>query len=192
MNYLSRFIFVLAGLVASGAVSAHTGIHSSGGFAAGFTHPFMGLDHLLAMVAVGMWAVQLGGRYLLVVPAVFVASMAVGATLGTASVAVPQVEGVAALSVLVLGLLVALSTRAAWYWAIPLIAAFALFHGQMHGAEMPAFAARWQYFAGVLIATATLHALGVGSGAALKEHTGLLRIGGAAISLFGGWLLLSA
>src|SRR5262245_50266659 len=101
----------LAGLLASGAAMAHPG-HAGGGFASGYTHPFIGLDHLLAMVAVGIWAAQLGGRQMLVVPAAFVTVMTAGAALGAAGVALPHVEGMVALSVPVLGLAVAVALRA--------------------------------------------------------------------------------
>ena len=179
-------------LMTSGAASAHTGINIGGELGAGLIHPFVGLDHLLAMVAVGIWAVQLGKRYLLIVPAAFVATMAVGAIGGAHGIALPQVEGMVALSVLVLGLLVALSLQAAWYWAVLLVAVFALFHGHAHGAEMPDFAAPWQYFLGFTVATASLHAIGITGGILLKQHAGIVRAGGAAISLVGAWLLLAA
>lgn len=187
-----RFFAGLLGFLASGAASAHIGVSPEGGFATGLTHPFIGLDHLLAMVAVGLWAVQLGGRYLLVVPSAFVSAMMIGATVGATGIAIPQVEGVVALSVLALGALVALSTQAAWYWAVLLVATFGLFHGHAHGTEMPDFSAPWQYFAGFTIATALLHALGVAAGVMLKARPGILRLGGAAIGLAGSWLLLTA
>ena len=186
-----RLFLGCLGVLASGAVSAHVGVHPDGGFATGFAHPFFGLDHLLAMVAVGVWAVQLGGRQLLMVPATFVLAMVAGALAGKYGIALPQVESMVALSVLALGVLVALAARAKWYWAVPVVAAFALFHGHAHGTEMPEFSAPWQYFAGFTLATAALHALGVGGGVALKTHPAILRAGGAAIGLVGGWLLLS-
>lgn len=191
MHCVFRLFLGLAGLLVGGAASAHTGINIGGGLAAGLTHPYVGLDHLLAMVAVGVWAVQLGRRYLLIVPAAFVATMAVGAVIGAYGVALPQVESVVALSVLALGLLVALSTQAAWYWAVLLVAAFGLFHGHAHGSEMPAFSEPWRYFTGFTIATASLHALGVTAGIVLKGRSVILRIGGAAISLLGAWLVVS-
>ena len=187
----ARFVFLLIGAAASGAASAHVGAHPDGGLATGLAHPFMGLDHLLAMVAVGIWAVQLGGRRLMIVPATFVVAMGAGALAGLYGVAMPQVESMVALSVLALGVLVALSVRARWQWAVVVVAVFALFHGHAHGTEMPDFSAPWLYFAGFLIATAVLHAIGVTAGAALKAHPGVLRTGGVAIGLAGSWLLLS-
>lgn len=195
---------VIAGLLAataSASVWAHVGVHADGGFSTGLAHPFLGLDHLLAMVAVGIWAVQIGGRSLLILPATFVTFMAVGAALGTTGVVLPQVEGVVALSVLALGCAVGLSGkmgsdpifvpgRQKWgLTPIFLVAAFALFHGHAHGAEMPDFSSPWQYFAGFAIATAALHAFGVAAGVMLKSHPAILRAGGAAIGLAGGWLI---
>lgn len=192
MHCWTRITAVVIGLLASSAASAHVGIHSAGGLASGFTHPFLGLDHLLAMVAVGVWAVQLGGRSVLALPATFVSFMAVGAALGATGTPLPHVEGMVAFSVLALGCAVGLSAaRLGWYWAIPLVAAFALFHGHAHGAEMPGFAAPWQYFTGFAIATALLHASGVAAASSLKARPDLVRAGGAAIGLAGCWLLIS-
>jgi len=187
-----RWLFGSVGLIASGAALAHTGSHGGAGLAAGLAHPFMGLDHLLAMVAVGVWAVQLGGRNLIILPATFVAVMAGGALAGAYGTALPQVEGMVALSVLVLGLVVALAASTKWQWPVALVALFALFHGHAHGAGMPAFSSPWLYFAGFLLATAVLHAAGVAAGAALKARPALLRTGGVAMGLAGSWLLVSA
>ena len=187
-----RWFFGLLGFIASGAASAHIGAHPEGGLATGLAHPFMGLDHLLAMVAAGMWAAQCGRRYLLLLPATFVATMAAGAVAGTFGLPLPQVEGMVALSVLVLGLLVALALNTRWVWLVSLVALFALFHGHAHGTEMPEFSAPWLYFAGFTIATAALHAIGVAAGVALKTRPGILRAAGAAIGLAGSWLLIAA
>ena len=187
----SRIVFLLIGAAASGAASAHVGAHPDGGLATGLAHPFMGLDHLLAMVAAGVWAVQLGGRRLMIVPATFVAAMGAGALAGLYGILMPRVDSMVALSVLALGALVALSVRAGWQWAVLVVAVFALFHGHAHGTEMPNFSAPWLYFAGFLSATAVLHAIGVAAGAALKAHPGILRAGGVAIGLTGSWLLLT-
>jgi urease accessory protein len=186
-----RLAFGSLALTASASAWAHVGVHADGGLVSGFAHPFLGLDHLLAMVAVGIWAVQIGGRCLLGLPAAFVTFMAVGAALGAAGVSLPQVEGMVALSVLALGCAVGSSVRLAWHWAVPLVAAFALFHGHAHGTEMPAFATPWQYFIGIAVATAMLHALGVVAASALKKHPALVRAGGAAIGVAGSWLLLA-
>ena len=112
----------LFGLIASGAALAHIGAHPEGGLAAGLAHPFMGLDHLLAMVAVGAWAVQLGGRYLLILPATFIAAMTAGAAAGSLGITLPLVESLLALSVLALGMLVAFAAKTQWHWPVSLIA----------------------------------------------------------------------
>lgn len=192
MGQAIRWFLGSLALLASGAASAHIGVNAEGNFAIGWTHPFLGLDHLLAMVTVGIWAVQLGGRQLLVVPAAFVASMAAGAMIGASGIPLPQVESMVALSVLALGALVALAVRARWYWAVSLVALFAVFHGHAHGAEIPQFSAPWQYFAGFTLATAALHALGVAGGAVLRRHPLVLRAGGTAVGLIGFWLVLAA
>lgn len=186
-----RWVSGLLGLAASGAAMAHIGNHAGAGFAAGWTHPFMGLDHLLAMVAVGVLAAQLGGRYRLALPAIFIATMAAGAAAGTYGIALPRVEGMLAASVLVLGLLVALAASRIWLWPVLLVVLFAMFHGYAHGTEMPDFSSPWLYFAGFLIATAMLHATGVAVGSVLKARAGILRTGGIAVSLSGAWLLVA-
>lgn len=188
----ARIALGLLGLIGSGTVMAHTGTHSGGGWAAGLAHPFMGLDHLLAMVAVGVWAMQLGGRSVLCLPAIFISTMAAGAVGGAYGIAIPQVESVVALSVLALGMAVALSIKARWEIAAGTVALFAVFHGHAHGAEMPAFAAPWLYFFGFAVATAALHALGAAAALASRARPGFIRAGGAAIGVAGTGLLLVA
>jgi len=184
-----RVVLAILGLAASGAAQAHTGLHADGSFLAGVAHPFVGLDHLLAMVAVGAWAAQIGGRRMLALPGTFVAAMVAGAVLGAAGLAMPLVDAAIALSVVALGAILAFRPRSAWYWAVPLVGALGLVHGQAHGAEMPVVAAPWLYFAGFTAATAVLHALGVGGGTLLRSHSVLLRAGGAAVGLAGLWLI---
>lgn len=187
-----RFVVGLLALLASGAALAHAGVHAGGGLAAGFAHPFMGLDHLLAMVAVGVWAVQLAGSYRLLLPAVFLATMAAGAAAAAHGITLPQVESMLAVSVLVLGMLAALAVKTQWHWPVSLVALFAMFHGHAHGTEMPAMATPWLYFAGFLAATACLLALGMAAATALKTRPQVLRAGGAAIGVAGTGLLLMA
>jgi urease accessory protein len=176
-------------MAASGAAFAHVGEHGAGGLTAGLAHPFAGLDHLLAMVAVGAWAAQLGGRWRLLLPATFVAALAAGAGAGLIGIPLPHVESLIALSVLALGALVAMAAKARWLWPAALVALFALFHGHAHGTEMPAFSSPGLYFAGFLAASAALHATGVAAAALLKRRPALLRAGGAAVGLSGTWLL---
>jgi urease accessory protein len=152
------------GALAPTAAMAHTGVGDAGGFAHGFWHPITGLDHVLAMVLVGMLAWQLGGRAFWLVPATFVLVMAIGGGLGVAGIAVPMVELGIALSVVVLGAVVALGIRAPVAVAMAIAGLFAIFHGHAHGAEMPGDASGLAYGVGFMIATALLHLGGLGLG----------------------------
>lgn len=157
----SRWIAAASLALAAGTASAHTGDHAVAGFASGFAHPFAGLDHLLAMLAIGLWAAQQGGRAVWAVPSAFVGALLFGGLVAWMGGALPLLEGAIALSVLGLGLLVA--TRQAW--AVPfgmaVAAVFALFHGYAHGLEMPLAASALSYALGFVIATVGLHALGI-------------------------------
>ena len=166
------------------ALAHGEGAHSHGaGLIAGLAHPFSGLDHLLAMVAVGLWAAQKGGRALWILPLAFVGMMVLGGALGGLGISLLGIETGIVLSVMVLGLLVALQSR----WALPLagsmVGLFAMFHGMAHGVEMPNAASPWAYGLGMMAATAFLHATGVLAGMKLREIT--LRITGAMISVAG-------
>jgi urease accessory protein len=139
---------------------AHPAPGVAHGFLHGFGHPFSGLDHLLAMVAVGLWAVQRGGRAVWALPLTFVATMLVGGALGVAGFGIPGVEAGILASVLVLGALVALAVRLPVAACGGIVALFALFHGAAHGMEMPAGAGVAGYAAGFASATALLHLAG--------------------------------
>jgi urease accessory protein len=148
----------------STAALAHVGDHSHMSFTEGMLHPFSGLDHVLAMVAVGLWASQLGGRALWLLPLTFPAVMAVGAALGLSGVTLPWVEIGIAGSVMVLGAVVALALRPSLAISVPLIGAFALLHGYSHGIELPASASAVGYGVGFSVATLMLHAVGIATG----------------------------
>src|SRR3954453_681452 len=135
----------------TGAAAAHSGHADAGGFTHGFMHPLGGLDHVLAMVAVGLYAALLGGRALWLVPATFVGVMALGGALGVAGYPLPYTEIGIALSVAVLGLAVALRISLPTLAAMALAGGFALFHGQAHGAEMPQDMSGYQYGAGFML-----------------------------------------
>jgi urease accessory protein len=177
-------VFVLAPAIAL----AHTG-HGEGGLMHGFSHPITGIDHVLAMVAVGMFAARLGGRALWLVPLGFVGAMAVAGALGMAGIPLPFAEAGIALSVVVLGLAVAFRPGLPELAAVALVGFFALFHGHVHGAEMPAAASAVPYAVGFLGATAMLHAVGVGIGLLVGREAGMSRrlaqAGGGAMALFG-------
>lgn len=157
------------------------------GFTSGLSHPLLGMDHLLAMVAVGLWATQLGGRAIWMVPAAFVSLMTVGGALGMLGVHLPMVEAGILASVLILGLLIAASARLPLSGAMALVGLFAIFHGHAHGAEMPAAASGAVYGAGFALATAALHACGIGLGLLARKYASApaLRFAGAAIASAG-------
>ncbi len=149
---------------------AHPGHGEAAGLVHGFLHPIGGLDHVLAMVAVGLFAAHLGGRALWAVPATFVALMAAGGALGMAGLVLPHVELGIAASVVALGAAVALrQVRWPLAAAMAMVGAFAVFHGFAHGAEMPESASGLAYAAGFMAATALLHAAGIGLGFAMER-----------------------
>lgn len=154
----------LATAVLPATAMAHTGAGETSGLMHGFLHPIGGLDHILAMVAVGMFAACLGGRALWLVPAAFVTMMAFGGWLGVEGVQVPYVEAGIAASVIVLGLAVAARITLPAAAAATLVGVFAIFHGHAHGAEMPLDASGLSYAAGFMIATALLHGAGIALG----------------------------
>lgn len=172
------------------AAFAHYGAGAAGGFVPGFSHPLGGVDHLLAMFTVGLFAFQLGGRALWAVPATFVAVMGLGGVLGATGIALPQTELGIALSVVALGALVAARVRQPVAVAMALTAAFAVFHGHAHGSEMPEGASAAAYGAGFMLATAVLHGAGLGLGYIAdrigRSYGGLaLRAGGGAVAAAG-------
>lgn len=176
---------ILAGL-APGVALAHTGIGQAAGFAQGFAHPPGGLDHVLAMVLVGVLAFQMAGRARWLLPAGFLAAMAAGGLAGMAGLALPLVEAGIALSVVVLGLAVAARMRPPTALALGLVGLFAVFHGHAHGAEMPAEGGAAAYAAGFLLATALLHAAGLALGAVVgRVGTMAVRGAGAAAAVAG-------
>lgn len=157
----SRTFALSASILFAGSASAHTGDHAVIGFASGLAHPLLGLDHLLAMIAIGLWAAQQGGRAVWAVPAAFVGAMLAGGGLAAVGIALPQVEAAIALSVLVLGLLVATRRRWAAMAGMAIAAGFALFHGYAHGQEMPLAALPALYALGFVLATVCLHGIGI-------------------------------
>jgi urease accessory protein len=183
----------LAGALLPTAALAHTGIGVAGGFAHGFWHPIGGLDHVLAMVAVGAFAVRLGGRAVWLVPTAFVAMMAVGGLAGMERIQLPFVETGIALSVVVLGLAVALQWKLPVAAASALVGLFAIFHGHAHGSEMPVDASGLAYAVGFMLATASLHVTGIGLGLAVcrigARSRLALQASGCAMALAGAALL---
>jgi urease accessory protein len=175
--------------------SAHPGHEGAADFTHGFMHPLGGIDHILAMVAVGLLAAKLGGRALWFVPASFVLTMAAAGLAGMAGMVLGQAEVGIALSVLVLGALVAFGPTLPVAVVTALVGFFAVFHGYAHGAEMPESASGLAYGAGFVAATALLHGLGIALGLTFGrtgETRLALRLGGTATMLAGAVLLIAA
>lgn len=168
-------------------VFAHTGVSSTSGFLHGFLHPLGGADHLLAMFAVGLWAVMLGGNARWIVPSSFIGVMIVGGILGFTGVPLPFVEGGILLSVLIMGLLLTGAFQLPVALGATIVGVFALFHGHAHGAEMPHAVSAVSYAVGFALATGIIHLAGIGAGTLIKKADKLqmFRITGAAITLGG-------
>ncbi|MBK1671608.1 urease accessory protein [Rhodovibrio sodomensis] len=186
-----RFLIaLLATALAASSASAHTGAMTAGGFPTGFLHPIGGLDHVLAMVTVGLLAFHIGGRATWLVPASFVGMMVVGGALGAAAISLPLVEFGIVLSVVVLGAMVASGRAMPAVLAVAIVSVFAVFHGHAHGAEMPAAASGAAYGLGFVMATALLHGTGITAGYGLARlgstsSNRLMRMTGAAASCAG-------
>lgn len=194
-----RLLLALAILALSPTIAfAHTGIGHPAGFFHGFEHPIGGMDHVLAMVAVGVFAFVLGGRALWQVPLSFVGMMIAGFALGVAQIEVPFVELGIALSSVVIGAAAALGRPMPVALAMGLVGVFAIFHGHAHGAEMPETTAGLTYALGFVIATALLHAAGILAALGVSRIVGrhgktAAQVAGAVFALGGvgilaGWL----
>jgi len=192
---ISKFSAALTACVLAPSLAfAHTGVDQTVGFVHGFTHPVSGLDHVLAMVLVGVFAWQLGGRALWLVPTSFISVMAVGGALGVMGVLLPFVEAGIAFSVIILGAVVALGIRAPVAIAAGVVGLFAIFHGHAHGSEIPAAADGVAYAAGFVLATAALHVAGIALGyliGKVSEQQGaiVIRSAGGIAALAGVCLL---
>jgi urease accessory protein len=165
---------------------AHTG-SSTGGFIGGFAHPLFGLDHVVAMVAVGLWGAFLGPPAIWLLPIVFPLVMAFGGVIGILGVPLPGVETAIALSAVVLGTMVALAARPPLWVAALIVGAFAIFHGHAHGAELPPGADVVAYSVGFVVATGMLHLTGIAIGLLARWRAGRIavRTAGGAIALAG-------
>lgn len=180
-------------LVATTPAFAHLNPAEHGSFAAGFSHPMFGADHILAMVAVGLWAVLLGGGALWMVPAAFVGTMMAGFLLAIAGAPLPFVEPTILASVVAIGLFAAMAIRVPTPLAMVMVGFFALFHGHAHGGEMGAATAA-SYLLGFAVATALLHAVGLTLGVLLGAGRGrlIIRAAGAGTAFAGLWLAFGA
>lgn len=178
---------LLAILLSTGIASAHSEAGAAGGFVSGFTHPLTGLDHMAAMVGVGLWGAFLGSRAMWLLPVVFPIVMALGGALGVAGVHIPGVETGIALSAVALGAMVAAAARPPLWVAAVLVGAFAIFHGHAHGTELPESANALSFAIGMVIATGLLHLCGMALGLLVKYPwgKGVVRGAGAAIAALG-------
>lgn len=182
--------FAVPALLASGLAWGHGGDDHVHGLVSGLAHPFGGADHLLAMIGVGLFAGLLGGAARWRLPLAFVGAMTLGAMAGLAGVGGgTPVEQAIALGVLALGLAIAFATRMRPALATALVAACAVFHGQAHGAELPAQAGALAYVAGFVVSTALLHGAGLVLAQLLRARP-VARVAGGAIALAGLVLVL--
>ena len=176
------------------AALAHPGHDGAGGLVHGFVHPVTGIDHVLAMIAVGVLAAQYGGRALWLVPTSFLVAMAIAGVIGMAGIVVPVAEVGIGVSVVVLGLAIAFQLRPPTFVAMAVVGFFALFHGYAHGAELPDGLAGLSFALGFLLATALLHGTGVGLGLLMQRQAlsrRLIQAGGGAMALVGIAVLAS-
>jgi urease accessory protein len=182
---------LVAAVLTPAGAWAHADLHPGGGFVAGFLHPISGLDHGVAMVAVGLWGAVLGPPALWLLPLAFPPVMALGGLLALLGVPLPGVEVGIALSGLVMGLMVLFELRPPLWLAALIVATFAVFHGHAHGAELPAGANALLYSLAFVIATGLLHLVGIliGEGRRWPGGRALVRLAGAGVALVGVWFL---
>jgi urease accessory protein len=182
-----RFAFLLAAMLWPVAVWAHAEGGRAEGFLAGLHHPISGLDHILAMVSVGLWGAQLGAPAIWLLPITFPVVMAFGGMLGLMGVPLPGVEVGIALSGIILGLAVLVEWKPPLWAAAVVVGMFAIFHGHAHGTELPAGASGMLYSIGFVIATGLLHAAGITAGLVHRWKWGqlALRCSGAIVAMAG-------
>ena len=180
--------FIAFLVFAPAAVLAHTGHDDAFGLAHGFIHPVTGIDHVLAMIAVGVLAAQYGGRALWLVPLSFLVAMAIAGVIGMAGIVIPVAEVGIGVSVVVLGLAIAFRLRPPTLVSVAVVGFFALFHGYAHGVELPDGITGLSFALGFLLATALLHGTAVGLGLLMQRQASsrrLIQAGGGAMALVG-------
>ena len=185
-------MFILSLIIPSLSL-AHTGATQTTGFMHGFGHPIGGVDHILAMIAVGIWAAQIGGKALFVVPSTFVAFMILGGLVGFSGFPGLFIETGISVSILIFGIFVAGAFKLPLAYSSLIVGVFALFHGYAHGAEMPISISAASYAFGFAISTAFLHLSGIGLGL-LTQRTNLHKINryaGGVIALGGVYLAIA-
>jgi len=187
-------LLVVVTLAFTQTALAHSGTDAALGLKSGFLHPLTGLDHLVAMVAVGLWGAQLGNPAIWVLPITFPLVMAIGGLLGIAGVPIPLSEPAVALSGVALGALVTLRARLPLAFAMLLVGAFAIFHGHAHGRELPQAADPLAYGSGFVMATGTLHLCGIVIGLLVRWPISeqAVRTCGVVIAAIGAYFFLAA
>ena len=187
-----RLVVAFATLALAQPAFAHEQVGVAGGLASGLLHPLTGMDHLMAMVAVGIWGAQLGTPAIWVLPITFPLVMAFGGVLGALRIPLPMPEVAIALSALVLGAAVAIRLRLPFAAAAVVVAVFAVFHGHAHGAELPGSANPLAYGAGFVVATGLLHLCGILIGTLTRWPAGarLIQGLGVVIATLGGYFLM--
>jgi urease accessory protein len=192
-RWRAAWLLAAAAILLPDIALAHEG-GVAGGFLSGFTHPILGFDHVVAMVAVGLWGAFLGQPAIWLLPVVFPVVMAFGGLLGISGAPIPGVETGIALSALALGAMVAFALRPPLWMAAVLVGVFAIFHGHAHGTELPQAANPLAYAVGFVVATGLLHLSGIALGllARWPAGVGAVRVGGAAIACAGLYFLVGA
>ncbi len=192
---ISAFVaFLLLTLLAATPALAHVERGQAAGFFTGLSHPVSGLDHVLAMVAVGLWGAQLGAPAMWLLPVIFPMVMAMGGMIGLLGIPLPFVEVAIALSAVLLGIMVMTEARPPVAAAAVLVGFFAVFHGHAHGTELPAGQSGLLYSMGFVMATGCLHGVGIAIGLIHRWPAGkiALRIAGAGVALGGAFFLWRA
>jgi len=190
---LRSVLFIAAGALLPTFAYAHVSAGGASSFMHGLMHPISGLDHICAMVAVGLWAAQMGGRSVWAVPLAFVSLMVLGGVLGMMGISLSFAETGIVLSVLMLGILIAASIRLPLWLSSSMVGLFALCHGHAHGAEIPESGSAMTYAFGFILSTATLHIMGImfGLGMHRLAHQQVMRWVGASVALCGVYLAVS-
>lgn len=176
LRYLIGLIAIVAALFTGSVVEAHEGGTAADGLIAGLVHPLFGLDHLVAMVAVGLWGALLGVPALWLLPVIFPVIMAMAALTGMAGLFLPGENIGIALSILIIGAAIALAKRTPHWIAAIIVAIFAVIHGHAHGMELPDAANPFAFAAGFVLTTGLLHLCGMGLGLLLLAPNGLLAV----------------
>ena len=191
---LISLLLPMAVLICPAIAWAHVGSGEAGGFLTGLQHPVSGLDHVLAMIAVGLWGAQLGSPALWMLPVAFPMMMAFGGMFGLMGLPLPGVEVGIALSAVVLGFMVLSEVRAQLVIALVVVAFFAIFHGHAHGTELPEGQCGLLYSMGFVIATGCLHGVGITIGLVHRWDTGriAMRVAGAVVLVAGLYFLWRA